>query len=108
MDAIIDMVEKMVEQKNDISITWYGGEPLIGKHIIYSLSEKFIKICNKYSVNYGAYMVSNGFLVTEEVIEQLKKYKVTGVQLTIDGPPEIHNIRRLKGTVNGTVRRYFS
>jgi len=92
--SIVDFVEKMAKLKKNVSITWYGGEPILAKDIIKKLSEEFIKICKSYDVSYGAYIVSNGYLITQEVAKELKEEKIRGIQLTIDGPPSIHNQRR--------------
>src|SRR5699024_5938565 len=96
--SILDMITEAAKRRKDISVTWYGGEPLIAKDIIFNMSEKIINICEENDCDYSSYIVTNGYLVTDEIIENFKKYKITGAQITIDGPPEIHNSRRfLKG-----------
>lgn len=92
--AIIKMVEARAAKINDLSITWYGGEPLLGKDIIIALSTKFIEICERYNVVYNASMITNGYMLNEETVDKLKELKITDYQITIDGPPEIHNSRR--------------
>lgn len=94
-DDIVQAVEKMAKKGRDITITWYGGEPLVGKSVVFSMSERMIAIAEKYDVSYNAYIVTNGYLLTDEIIDRLKDYKVYGAQITIDGPPEIHNTRRI-------------
>lgn len=93
-NAIIERVKNEAKAKNDISITWYGGEPLLTKDIIEEMSQKMIDITKQENVHYGAYIVTNGYLINESTVEMLKKAKVTGAQITLDGPPEIHNSRR--------------
>jgi uncharacterized protein len=103
MDAIIKMVRDAAKKGNDVHITWYGGEPLTAKKVIYSLSEQIISICSEFNVSYNSYIVTNGYLINDEVINHFKKYKIDGAQITIDGPPEIHNTRRkLKGNSGDT------
>lgn len=103
IQGIIEMVTQAAQKRKDIEITWYGGEPLLAKEIIYDLSAKLIQICNENGSRYSAFMVTNGYLLTDEVIAKLKSAQVSGVQVTIDGPPEIHNRRRrLKGSNVGT------
>ena len=41
-DAIVALVERHVARRNDIQVTWYGGEPLVALSIIESLSERLI------------------------------------------------------------------
>ena len=92
---LIEMVEKQADNLRNLSISWYGGEPLLAKDIIYSLSEKFIRICDERNIDYSAFIISNGSLLDEEVIKKLIEYRVRGIQITVDGPPSIHNSRRV-------------
>ena len=105
-NSIIDMIEKRVKKVNAISVSWYGGEPLLGKDIVLSLSDRIVNICNENNIEYSAFMITNGFLLNEELIDKLKKLKVTGYQITIDGPPRIHNERRrLRGEKRDTFNK---
>ena len=93
-DKLLEFVEKNLKNKKYLNISWFGGEPLLAKEIIYDLSCKFIALCEKLGVEYSAKMVSNFYLADKETINNLKKHKVTQVQVTIDGSEKIHNTRR--------------
>lgn len=95
------VINKLAQYLNSIStrlqklnIVWYGGEPLLAKKAIYTLSDKLITICKKNKIEYNAMMVTNGSLLKESDIELLKKYMIQEIQITLDGPPRIHNLRR--------------
>ncbi len=94
IEAIYKRIAEEAALKHNISITWYGGEPLLAKDIIEKMSNKIIAICDKAGVNYASGMTTNGYLVDKDTIELLKKAKVNHVQVSIDGPPDIHNARR--------------
>ncbi|MBQ3067602.1 MAG: SPASM domain-containing protein [Oscillospiraceae bacterium] len=94
IDAIYKKVQDAAEHKSNISINWYGGEPLLAKDVIAEMSQKMIEICEKNNVKYDAYIVTNGYLINEETVKMFKKAKIMGAQITVDGPPEIHNARR--------------
>jgi uncharacterized protein len=103
VEGIVAVVTEAAKKRKDIQITWYGGEPLLAQDIMFDLSDRLIKICMENEANYSAFIVTNGYLLTEETIGKLKEAKVTGAQVTIDGPPAIHNSRRrLKGSLAGT------
>ncbi len=86
---------------NTLSVNWYGGEPLLQKKIIYNLSEKFLNICSERGIQYRASMVTNGSLLDAETAKKLvEDCKVSNVQITIDGMPKRHNMRRI--FVDGT------
>lgn len=94
IDAICKEVHDAAEYKKRIYITWYGGEPLLAKNIVWSLSEQFLEDCEKFGAKYFARIITNGYLIDDETVEKFKNYKITKAQVTIDGPPDIHNKRR--------------
>ena len=100
--ALINFVEQRLARAKNFSVTWYGGEPLLAKEIIWSLSEKFLELCEKFSVDYNAFIITNASLLEDSDIELLKKYKINGAQITIDGPKEIHDSRRRNITNEST------
>jgi Arylsulfatase regulator (Fe-S oxidoreductase) len=88
-NKIIEFI-KSYSEINRLRVTWYGGEPLLAFDRIVSLTKK-IKALN---INYEAYMISNGYLLNNEVIEQLEDLSISGLQITLDGLEEMHNKRR--------------
>jgi len=105
-DMIIEKIKKSAEQKKNIDTCWYGGEPLLAFDIISYMSEKIINICKENGVSYASGMVSNGYLLNEEIMEKLVEYNIKYIQLTIDGPQDVHDKRRiLKGNGNGTFEK---
>ncbi len=93
-NKIASLVAYYAKEGQDITITWFGGEPLLSKEDIYRMSEKMISICDKEHVNYTAGIITNGYLLDEECILKLKEFKVEFVQITLDGLPETHNKKR--------------
>ncbi len=77
-----------------LSVTWYGGEPLLKQNLISDISQYFIKICNQSEVTYSSNMVTNGTLLNEQSVDLLKKSQVKRLQVTLDGSEKIHNARR--------------
>lgn len=94
INAICKEVHDAAEYKKRIYITWYGGEPLLTKNIIWHISEQFLKDCKNFSAEYSARIVTNGYLIDDETVEKFKNYRIIRAQITIDGPPDIHNNRR--------------
>lgn len=93
---LIKFVINKVKNAKTFKVCWYGGEPLLEKQTIAELSLEFIKICNELGIHYGASMVTNGVLLDYETAKYLKKEcKVNNVQITLDGPKDINDQRRL-------------
>jgi uncharacterized protein len=94
--GLIRYVSKMMEHKRILVIEWFGGEPLLDISGIKNLSEQFLRICKEQGAqHYEAGITTNGYLLSEEIAHQLSQLGVKRVQVTIDGPPDIHNKRRI-------------
>ena len=93
-DKIVQMVKNNAPYIGELQITWYGGEPLLQVEILEDLSRKFIEICKENKINYSANIVTNGYKLDQEIVKKLKSSNVNSIQVTLDGPPEIHNVRR--------------
>lgn len=91
-------IVKFIFERRDIlrniNIDWYGGEPLLSFDKISSLSKKFLTLCKENNINYTSTIVTNGSLINDDIIYDLKQYKINDVQITLDGPPRIHEKRR--------------
>lgn len=95
-DDIMEFIKNYTNynRSEKVDVTWYGGEPLLEKEIIYSFSERIIEFCNEKDIDYSAAIITNGTLLDREAAEKLAEYKVKFAQITIDGLPETHNNRR--------------
>lgn len=68
-----------------------GGEPLLHRHLPAILAE----MKNR---NFAVYLLSNGTLITESWAEKLAALKVDGVQVSLEGPGQIHEDIRGAGS----------
>jgi len=93
--ALVKWVETRLKVANNFQVGWFGGEPLLGFKCIDYLSGEFMRLCDKYDVEYGAAMSTNGYLMDQKVIDRFADWKLRHVQVTLDGPPDIHNQSRL-------------
>ncbi|MCP4351933.1 MAG: radical SAM/SPASM domain protein maturase [Desulfobacterales bacterium] len=107
-DSLIALAERAGPGIRHLSVAWYGGEPLLKKDIIYSLSERFIRFCDSRNMQYSASMVTNGYLLDEETIHALERAKLRQIQVTFDGPPEHHDARRVLHSGGSTFDRIVS
>lgn len=98
-NAILIFVEEKLENKKQLHVDWYGGEPLVNKEAIYDMSPKLIEICRKKGVIYSGTITTNGYLFDEETVKKLSQLGVQGAQITIDGPKEIHD--KMRTLLNG-------
>lgn len=72
----------------NITIQWFGGEPLINTNVIDKISKKL----NDANIDYKSTMVSNGYLFDTKMINKAKElWKLDKVQITLDGTEEVYN-----------------
>lgn len=88
--------------KKSFHLTWYGGEPLMDQEAIWDISADAIAYCEANGIKYTSMMISNGYKMTVPVAENLKKARVSRVQITIDGDAEAHDSRRHLTSGRGT------
>ncbi len=97
--AVIAVLEEQLPRINRFIVTWFGGEPLVGKRPLLSLSDAFIARCDAAGVEYDAHIITNGYLLTEDTCRDLRDRRVTSAQVGLDGPPDVHNkMRPLAGS----------
>jgi len=79
-------------------LTLFGGEPLLNLPIAYYLAEQCHALCQARGIPQGISVITNGLLLTPEVVTRLKPYGLHGVKVTLDGDRDTHNrMRPLRG-----------
>jgi uncharacterized protein len=80
------------------ALTFFGGEPLLNLPVMYYLSERLWRACEARGVRMLINVITNGLLLTPEVVDRLQPYGLNGVKITLDGDRDTHNrMRPLRG-----------
>ncbi|MBO5054044.1 MAG: radical SAM protein [Muribaculaceae bacterium] len=89
-DKVIEHI-KSYKNLEQLNITWYGGEPLLAFDVIKSLYAKIAEL----EIPIGTHdIITNGYLINDEVVEFFKTAKINGVQITLDGTQPNHDKTR--------------
>lgn len=72
----------------------FGGEPTLCWKETMSAVELIENLCDKRSVEFKTGIVTNGYLLSKEKILDLKRHNCDSIQITLDGPENVHNQRR--------------
>jgi len=94
IDDVAEFVKKSADNIARFEVTWYGGEPLLAMDIIERMSGLFTDLGREHRFNYGADIITNGYLLSSPVVDKLAELKVRMVQVTLDGPSRLHNKKR--------------
>jgi uncharacterized protein len=79
-------------------LTLFGGEPLLNLPVAYYMAEECHRLCTERGVRPGISLITNGLLLTPDVVDRLVPYGLYGVKITLDGDRDTHNrMRPLRG-----------
>lgn len=85
-------------QPDNFSLTFFGGEPLLNMPVIFYLAERLWAACQARGVRMMINIITNGLLLTPQIVDRLKPFGLNGVKITLDGDREMHNqMRPLRG-----------
>lgn len=100
--SIIDYIDKNILDNGYLNISWYGGEPLLKKDIVFELQSKINELANKKNITVSSGMITNGYFLTKEVSDKLYNLGIYNIQVTIDGTKEIHDKKRILSNGDGS------
>jgi uncharacterized protein len=79
-------------------LTFFGGEPLLNLPVVYYLAERLWNATQLRGVKLAVNIITNGLLLTPEVVDRLAPWGLNGVKVTLDGDKEAHDrARPLRG-----------
>ncbi len=79
-------------------LTLFGGEPLLNLPVAYYLAERLWRSSQERGVQMLLNVITNGLLLTPEVVDRLAPYGLNAVKVTLDGDRDTHNrMRPLRG-----------
>ena len=97
---VADWIEGELDRVHHESfqLTFFGGEPLLNLPVMYYLAEELWKRTQLRGVPMHISVISNGLLLSPEVVDRLLPYGLRGFKITLDGDKETHNrMRPLRG-----------
>ncbi len=105
-DKTLKVLYENFRQRGEIS--FYGGEPLLAKKMLFYIIKKASKWDDK-KIRFS--MVTNGSLVSNSVAKKLKKFDVN-VSVSLDGWKDLNDQKRVKSdgssTFNEALRGFFN
>jgi uncharacterized protein len=102
--ALLRWVEARAAVTGRLHVTWFGGEPMLPSAfaVVEGLSRSFQELCGARGIGYQAEIVTNGYFLDRGKLDLLKSLGVEKIQITLDGPPVIHDRRRVLAGGQGT------
>lgn len=92
-NQLVEFINKQVDTCKSMTLNWHGGEPLIAFNTIKQIYTKLEQEA-KLPITHSS-MVSNGYLLNEEICTYLAQKNLNYLQITIDGNKQTHNKTRV-------------
>lgn len=108
---IINRIETKLKTReyNDLSIGWFGGEPLSAFSSMVQLSEDLINLAKKHKCTYSAKIVTNGLSLNPMKFHTIANdLKISDIEITLDGSAQYHDVRRHTKNGSPTFNRIFN
>jgi uncharacterized protein len=96
------LIRDYLAKGSDVSLTFYGGEPLLSEDLISRISLPLLEAAKLYHVSYSFDLVTNGTLLNRQTAQRLIPLGLKGAKFTLDGPREIHDRQRPYASGSGS------
>ncbi len=80
--------------REELDVTFYGGEPLLSTELILSLAPRMRALCDAAGASFSFSLITNGTLLTRERLAKLRPLGLRSASVTLDGPRESHDAAR--------------
>lgn len=98
---VADWISRQVASTNRIRIRWFGGEPLYNTRAIDLITSRL----KENGTRYRSFMISNGYLIDDPVVNKMLEWNLRRIQITLDGLEDTHD--SIKG-IDGCFNRVMS
>jgi uncharacterized protein len=98
--SVGDWIERELDRVGPerLTLMFFGGEPLLNLPVMYYLAERMWEATQERGLPMSITIITNGLLLTSDVVDRLAPYGLTGIKITLDGDRETHNrMRPLRG-----------
>jgi len=94
-ELLVDTIQhSQIKQGRDVTLSFYGGEPLLSIPLIKTISSRLKQAAKKQGTNFRFTLITNGTLLSRRVAEDLLPLGLCGAKFTLDGPQRIHDQSR--------------
>jgi uncharacterized protein len=109
-ERVGDWVESQLDavRPRRLALTFFGGEPLLNQPVMFYLADRLWQASQARGVEQVITVITNGLLLTPEVIDRLTPCGLYGVKVTLDGDREAHDKARPMRGGQGTFDRIIA
>jgi uncharacterized protein len=102
------LVERRLDELHSLTISWFGGEPLLARTVVEDISEYIVHaIGERRYINYNADITTNGYLLDSATVSRLAGLGICLFQISLDGPQPFHDQTRIRADGKGSFNRIW-
>lgn len=103
IQSVLSFISELKGSLNKLQINFYGGEPLLDKKRFIEILGRIHGLTSNHGVSLGIGLITNGYNFDREIVDFILGLDVKCyVQITLDGPKELHDKKRVLKNRHGT------
>ncbi|WP_354668642.1 radical SAM protein [Pseudoalteromonas sp. C2R02] len=106
--AIKEFIANKIPTLDKLTLSWFGGEPLLADDVVFEISEYALDLAKKYNCKVVGDITTNGSLLSIKTLERLVKSNQNYFQISIDGDESFHNKTRVMRTGRGSFDKIWT
>ena len=107
-NKIIHYIRNEIKNRKVLSVSWFGGEPLVAISNVKRMQVKINNLVKELNLKLGSSMITNGYLLTQDLSKELYNLGITNMQITFDGAPQDHDKKRFTLSGKGSYEKIKS
>lgn len=108
VEGVKRLLSRRAPELTELHLSWFGGEPLLACDIIEDILLHVDALRRaERRMAFTSDMTTNGYLLTRSRLGRLMTLGVSRFQVSFDGPPELHDRKRVLAGGGGTFERIW-
>jgi uncharacterized protein len=107
--AILTFLERRISDGlTRLELEFFGGEPLAAWDVLAEIGEQAFRLCTASGTQLVGGITTNATQLTEQRLDFMVRCGVSNFQITLDGPSQIHDQRRVTESGKGTFAKIWT
>lgn len=107
VSAVKELIQSKVATLDKLSLSWFGGEPLLAKRTLFDMAKFALKVGEMNDCKISGDLTTNGYLLDLQTLKKLVELKQNTFQISIDGDQEGHDKTRVMRNGKGSFEQIW-
>ncbi|HYG07407.1 MAG TPA: radical SAM protein [Stenotrophomonas sp.] len=102
IDGVKRLIEYRAEEVEDLTVSWFGGEPLLAPDVVREIGGHAHSVCSARGIAFHGALTTNAYVLNDRLFAELMAMGHNSYQITLDGDRDWHDRTRLLANQKGT------